>query len=342
MLKNSDYKKYNDEDWRSLAKLAKQQSVLAGFYNENYRLVHENEAFLFRFPKDNEELFDPRPFREAEVYNILEGKGLPIPEVLYVSPDQTFMVQKFIEGSLIDEVYPPGQSIPEDHIDQMAKFYADIAALDVDISEIIALDWPRKGPMLTFLEKLLETAWLIYERHQATHGSMYEFLHIPSDPFSIFLKRAAELHKRPWRLIHADIHRGNMIEQEDGQLMIIDWELALYGDILYCVASYMHRCRFFPDEKSRIAFKIYEALPPEFQKNFMKDLSFYLDYEALNSVITDTVRFPRLLKAGKTSNTTMHELSVYYSDNLNRISELLGTRKTTPEKAMEWFKEWAI
>ena len=336
------YKKYTDDDWRSLAALARQQSMLAGFYNENFRLVHENQAFLFRFPKHNETQFDPRPFREADIYKKIDGLGLPVPDIFYVAPDQSFMVQQFIDGALIDEVYPPGQQITTDHIRQIADFYRKIALVDIDVSEIMAHDWPRTGPMLTFFEKMLETSWIVYENHQKTHGLMFEFLNLPKDPFSAFLTRAAELTKRPWRLIHADIHRKNMIEREDGKLFFIDWELALYGDLLRCIAAHLHRSRFFPEEKNQIACEIYETLPPEFQKNYMKDLAFYLDFEALGSVITDTVRFPQLLKSGKVSNTGMYELGVYYADNLNRISDLMGTKTTTPERALEWFEQWAI
>ena len=177
---------------------------------------------------------------------------------------------------------------------------------------------------------------------QAKDDHIYDFLNMPKDPFKEYLVRAGKLTKRPWRLIHSDIHRANMIEQENGRLVIIDWELALYGDVLYCIASHLHRSRFFPHEKEIISKRIYEHLPEEFQKNYMKDLSFYMDFEALNSVVSDTVRFPDLFRKNVLPRSILEELSVYYADNLNRISDLLGTRKTTPEKAMIWFEEWQI
>ena len=342
MIQDRKYNPYTEEDWRELANLARQQSTLSGFYNDNYRLVHEREALLFRFPKKDEKLMDPRPFYEGDVYKLLRGANLSVPNLIHEAEDRSFQVYEFIDGSLVDEIYPPGQKLPEKHGKQMAEFYANLAKLDIDISPYLSTDWPKQGLSLTFFEKLLETAWLIYKNHHETHGNIYQFLQIPDDPFSPFLEQAGELHTRPWRLMHADIHRANIIEKEDGEIYIIDWELALYGDLLYCIAAHLHRGRFFPDEKEQIATAIYQQLPADFQKNFMKDLSFYLDYEALKSVLTDTVRFPDLLKRGKASNTMMHELSVYYSDNLNRISGLLNTRKTKPEQALLWFEEWSI
>lgn len=331
---------YSHKEWRELANLARQQSVLAGFYNDNYRLVHDGHALLFRFPKEDVEQFDPRPFKEHDVYKLIADQGLPAPNLFYVSPDEDFQVFEFINGALVDELCPPGQEITENHIERITKFYKKVAQLELDVSDVISKDWPLKGPQLIFLEKLFEKSWFVYKDHQNTHRHIYEFLKLPEDPYAIFLKRAGELTKRPWRLIHSDLHRQNMIEKEDGQLIMIDWELALYGDILYCVASHLHRSRFFPDEKELIAKRIYEALPQDFQKNYMKDLSFYLDFEALSSIIGDTVRFPQLFKKRAFSDTTMNELSVYYSDNLNRISDILGTRKTTPEEALKWFEEW--
>ncbi len=337
----NNYLTYTENKWQELSELARQQTLLYGFYNKNYRLVYETKGFLFRFPKNDEKQFDPRPFYEVDVYEAIKPYGFPTPALYHAAPDRSFQVHEYVEGALVDEIYPPGQNLPEDHIDQMTAFYARLANADIDISKIIAPEWPQKGPPLTFFEKLLEHAWIIYRNHQETHKDIYDFLKIPSDPFSHFLIRAGSLSRRPWRLIHANIHRGNMIEKENGQIIIIDWELALYGDLLYCIAAYLHRSRFDADEKEKIAKKIYKALPESFQNNFMKDLSFYLDYEALNSVITDTVRIPDIYKKGDVSEEILIELSGYYADNLNRISPLLETRTTTPEEALSWLKEWA-
>ena len=342
MERRHTFQLYTDQKWAELAKLARQQTCHAGFYNDNYRLVHEGKSLLFRFPKKGEEQMDPRPMREGDVYQLISECGLPVPYFYYEAPDREFQVHDFIEGTLVDHLYPPGQKISEPYIEQIASFYKKLAGLNIDVTDMVAHDWPQKGPMLTFFEKLLETSWLIYDNHQATHKNIYQFLNIPDDPFSYFLREAAKLTARPWRLIHADIHRGNMIEREDGKLIIIDWELALYGDLLYCIAAHLHRCRYFPEEKALIAEAIYKKLPENFQTNYMKDLDFYLSYEALKSIITDTVRFPQLLKQKKVSHTGMLELAVYYADNLNRIAPILGTKTTKPEKALQWFEEWMI
>ncbi len=337
---NLEYHNYSHEEWAQLAILARQQSVLAGFYNDNYRLVRDGRALLFRFAKKGTVQYDPKPFAEHDVYNLIDASGISAPKLLYVSTDMSFQVHEFIQGSLIDEICPPGQKITQHHINEITSFYKKIVALDLNVSNVISTDWPQKGPPLIFFEKILEKSWLTYEEQGRAHREIYDFLGVPKDPFEQFLIRAGQLTKRPWRLIHSDIHRANMIEQENGRLVIIDWELALYGDILYCIASHLHRCRFFADEKEAIATSIYKALPEDFQKNFMKDLAFYLDFEALNSVITDTVRFPNLIKDNSVSAEIMEELSAYYADSLNRVSSLIGTRTTTPEEALKWFHEW--
>lgn len=330
-----------DEDWRLLAAQARQQTVLSGFYNENYRLDVNGKAYLFRFPKRDKLLLDPQPLKEVDVLQRLAGSGLPVPEILYADPNGMFQVQVFIEGLVLEKLHPPGSKVPATLKQSIINFYQKMATLGVDVSDILAYDWPQKGPMLIYFEKLLETSWQIYTSHQETHGHFYEFLDLPGDPFTPFLTRGALLQKRPWCLIHADAHRGNIIVGSSG-IHVIDWELAQYGDLLYCIAAHLHRSRYYKTEREPLAETLGAALPPEFQDNFIPDLRFYLDYEALKSVITDTVRFPQLIKEKGVSRTQAYELAVYYSENLNRLSGVLGTKTTTPEKALNWFEEWAI
>ncbi|MCB9973614.1 MAG: aminoglycoside phosphotransferase family protein [Rhodospirillales bacterium] len=335
------FSSYTDEEWYRLSNLARQQSVLAGYYNENFRLVHADVALLFRFPKKDEFQLDPRPFSEIDVYKKISGKGLPVPAIYYVAPDHSFQVEEFISGELVDSIYPPGQPVSPAIIEHMADFYRRLLNLEIDPEDILAEDWPKDGTPVDFFEKLLENAWGIVKERQSTHGDIYKFLKLPDDPFTPFLEQSRNLHPRPWRLMHADLHRSNMIEKEDGALVMIDWELALYGDPLFCIAAHLHRCRYTSDFKKRVAARIYESISDEFKPQFEEDLTFYLNYEAMKSILTDTVRFPHLAKYNKVSPVMMAELGAYYADNLNRLAPLFGNITATPEQALEWFHQWA-
>jgi aminoglycoside phosphotransferase (APT) family kinase protein len=330
-----------DLGWSTLAAEAQKQPALSGFYNMNYRLDTEEGPLLFRFPKPSEPQMDPRPMREIDVMRLTEGKGLPVPRLIYVAPGNDFYVEEFIPGALVDKKYPPGSAMPVPLIDDIAAFYGSMARLNaVPGGAALPHDWPRSGPMHLFFDRIMETVRGIYARYSQSHGPMYESLNVPKDPFTSFAIRAKTLSDRPWRLIHTDLHRGNMIEAASG-LCAIDWELAVWGDLLYCVAAHIHRTRYFPAEAAGVAARIRATLPPEFQRNFDEDLRFYLDYEALKSVIGDTARFPALINRPDVPRQQSYELCVYFSDNLNRIAPLIGTKPAKPEQVMEWFSVWA-
>ena len=333
-----------DNDWLELAETAKKQQPLSGFYNENYRLDVDGVPLLFRFRKQDEPLMDPQPMDECDILNFLSTTILPVPKLIYTNPALKFHVQEFIEGMLLEKAYPPGERIPEAMQKNIAYFYAQMAELDISVANILSPDWPREDANPTlFFEKLLETSRAIHSGYQETHGRHYDFLNIPKRHFELFQERAKSLTPRPMRLMHADLHRGNIIVNTDNaSLTVIDWELALYGDLLYCIAAHLHRSRYFKSEREILADDIGAALPPAFQKNYIEDLRFYLDYEALKSILTDTVRFPDLVKKKSVSKIEMYELCVYYTDNLNRLAGVLGTKTAKPEKALQWFEEWAI
>lgn len=330
------------KDWAALAAQSRRGKRLAGFYNENYACEVDGTKYLFRFPKKGEAQMDPRPMKETALLSILAQTTLPLPGVIYIDPAGEFYVEAFLNGDTLEKTHPPGSRVPAPVMDAIPRFYGQLARLHLpDVTPILSADWPTRGPGLTFFEKLLEKAWMINDEHRVSHGRYYDFIGLPADPYSAFLARGSKLTPRPWRLLHADLHRGNILHGAEG-VFVIDWELALYGDLLYCVAAHLHRMRYHPQEKTAMAASIKSALPDEFQKNYEQDLEFYLDYEALKSIITDTVRFPDLIQNQNLPAPAAMELCVYYTDNLNRLSPLLGNKTAKPEQALDWFYEWAV
>jgi aminoglycoside phosphotransferase (APT) family kinase protein len=59
--------------------------------------------------------------------------------------------------------------------------------------------------------------------------------------------RWTTLHPRPFRLLHTDLHRKNMIVSR-GRTYFLDWELALWGDPVYDLAVHLHKMGCSPSE----------------------------------------------------------------------------------------------
>lgn len=330
-------------DWNLLAMISRKGEKLAGLYNDNYVAQEDGKSYLVRYPRRDEMQMDPRPFEEAPLMAALSQSALPVPKFFHEAEDKSYSVYEFIEGDTLDKIHPSGSKLPAHIKDGIAEFYGQLAGLKQDsIPELLASDWPTKGPGLTFFEKILEKAWKIQDEYWLSHKNYYKFLNIPQDPYSGFLAKGAKLKSRPWQLIHADLHRGNIMVRPNGAIVAIDWELALYGDLLYCIAVHLHRSMYDAAERADMAAHIKAALPAAYQEQYDEDLNFYLDYEALKSVITDTVRFPDIVQNKNKKETELYSLAIYYTDNLNRLAPILGNKRAKPEQALDWFREWAV
>lgn len=327
--------------WRKLAEKALEKKTLTGFYNHNYKLYDGDTPYLFRFPIKDAPRMDPRAFEEQDVLKLLSGQSISVPKLICDDLEKGFYVEAFIDGFTLDNRYPPGKKIPEKYLDQIAQFYYDTTQLETGAFKgIIDKAWPTSGSNALFFEAVCAFSEKVFERSRKTHGKYYDFLGLGDDPYAVLKEKAKDLAERPWCFMHADLHRGNIMVDRQDRLWFIDWELGLYGDILLCIAAHLHRTRYFEAEREMLIGKIKQQLPQNFLINFDQDLDFYLTFEAMKSVITDTVRFPQAFKEEKFSTKREAEYCLYYSDNLNRIAPLLGCKTATPSDALHWFQEW--
>lgn len=218
---------------------------------------------------------DPCPQQKSQGMPLISECGLPVSYHIYSAPDGEFMVLEFIEGDLVEQKSPPGVRIVEKIKADIVNFYTQMVYLHLDPAQILDAKWLRHGLPLTFLEKPLETAWLIFEPARASHALIFEFLDMPQDPFTSFSEKGTSRSKRPWQLFHADLHRGDLIEDPNGQTHSIDRKRSLYRDILCCVVVHLHRMRYFRDEQQERPNKIDQILPSGFRINYEHDLNFH-------------------------------------------------------------------
>ncbi|MFF4401899.1 phosphotransferase family protein [Streptomyces sp. NPDC001480] len=113
-------------------------------------------------------------------------------------------------------------------------------------------------------------------------------------------KHVSGLKERPFSLLHADLHRENLIVDDDRRLWTIDWELAVIGDPLYDVATHLHLMRY-PDGQARAVARQWadtvERVRPGSANGWRHDLPLLLGYKRAQSLITDVVRVAQSLGA---------------------------------------------
>jgi aminoglycoside phosphotransferase (APT) family kinase protein len=109
--------------------------------------------------------------------------------------------------------------------------------------------------------------------------------------------------RRPYGLLHADLHRDNVVVTDHGDphLVAVDWELATYGDPLHDLAVHLVRTRYTYLQRQEVVDAWVEAmLPvrPAATNGLAKDLRHYLAFERAQSVYSDVVRAARSLQRG--------------------------------------------
>jgi len=108
------------------------------------------------------------------------------------------------------------------------------------------------------------------------------------------------LARRPFVLLHTDVHRANVVLHRKG-IAVIDWELAIYGDPLHDLATHIVRMGYGEDEKQRMIALWAEAMEEAglgpLTAGLHEDLGTYLDFEYAQSVFPDVMRAALALPA---------------------------------------------
>ncbi|MCX5587905.1 aminoglycoside phosphotransferase family protein [Streptomyces erythrochromogenes] len=272
---------------------ATQRSGLAGFYNRNVRVQTEEGPVLVRIRSSSSESMDLACWPEAELLAALDGHVPAAPRLLHAARNPDFQIHEYVAGRRVDELAPDGKPLPDAVLKAVEGFFGTLLRVPSTVLPPTPADWPPDGDTPGFAGLLLELVRHIRHRGDAAVRSLYEALGVPDDPCCVLASRAHRLSRRPFRLLHADIHRKNMIMAEGGRVAFLDWELALWGDPVYDLADHLHKMSCTPADRRTLTEAWERSAPDECRNGWRADLDFYLDYEAMKSAVVDTVRWGR-------------------------------------------------
>lgn len=292
------------------------EGPLEGYHHETYVIplpeaVSGGDAGRgkCRSPRENLLWFDRRCFvSEERLLLALRERvdGAAIPRVYTVS-DETFL-QEFIEGRTLGDLHPSGEQVPDALVDQVFALFeqlADIAPDDLPVERrCTPEDRSDDHDCADFLERLVLFA---EERvYRYNHAAPRHPLRGPRCGRRL-LHRAAGTRRRAavrrFCLLHADLHRENFVVDAGGHLWTIDWELAMFGDPLYDLATHLYLMRY-PRWQHRLVAKRWAQVMEERwagtaweggTKGWEEDLEKLLDFKRAQSVFTDVVRATEFL-----------------------------------------------
>ncbi len=272
---------------------ATRRTALAGFYNRNVRVETEAGPVLVRIRSAESEPMDLTCWPEAELLAAIDAYVPAAPRLLHAARNPDFQIHEYVPGRRVDELAPDGKPLPDGVLEAVEGFFGTLLRVPATVLPPTPAGWPPDGDTPGFAGLLLDLVRVIRHRGDSAVRELYEALGVPDDPCHVLAARAHRLARRPFRLLHADIHRKNMIMAESGHVAFLDWELALWGDPVYDLADHLHKMSCTPADRRTLTEAWERSAPDECREGWRDDLDFYLGYEAMKSAVVDTVRWGR-------------------------------------------------
>ncbi len=274
----------------------------AGFYNHNVRVETPRGPVVVRIPIPGADTMDLRIWPEAGVVQAINPAVRRVPRLLHANADPAYQVVEFITGDVLDAVAPRGKRVPDHVVRDVGELFRQLGEVPLGQLPTLPTDWPTDGDTTAFAHRLSAITIDVYARFRDEFADLFTSLGVPADPFKAVLERWQTLSPRPFRLLHTDIHRKNMIIDAE-VAYFLDWELALWGDPVYDLAVHLHKMAYQPDEDDAARTAWRAAVPAGAAIAWTADLATYLAHERVKSAIVDTVRYTKLITAHTESPT---------------------------------------
>ncbi|MEC4015687.1 phosphotransferase [Streptomyces sp. H27-D2] len=306
-----------------------------------------------REPREELLWLDRRCFvSEDELLLALADRKIPrVPPL--AETDLGFVIHGFIEGRTLGDGRPAGHTVPIGHIDQIMELFSHLAAVkpyDLDHVERRCLYKGRPkdedraentenaenaenedtGAFLKALVRFTESQ--AYRAQLPVFGTLFDALGIPDGALDKLASAAGGLARRPFCLLHGDLHRENFIVDVDQRLWTIDWELAMIGDPVYDLATHLYLMRY-PQAQEAIVIERWretvESVRPGASQGVDRDLDQYLAYKRAQSVYTDVIRTAVSLRGRPDGGGWLHDHAARrVREVLARAREPLGLPPT--------------
>ncbi|MFD6417597.1 phosphotransferase [Streptomyces sp. NPDC060194] len=285
--------------------------LVHGFHNRNYRvpLTPEMAAVLGR--PVGETVMVRCPGRDVlpvvlrtwnDEAGILSGVGqaLPhVPQCLFAAGSTA--VHSYVEGVPLSHLRTNGTPVRSGLIGVLAGLFGDMTRVPREALPPLPADWPRDGDSRAFLRRLIGlTEEQVRVRNRHEFGGLFSALGVPEDALREYGKRLPVMVRRPFGLLHTDLHRDNVIFSFENAppLVCVDWELASWGDPLHDLATHLVRMRYPEaqwDEVKSAWSAAMRRVRPAAVVGLETDLRHYVDFERAQSVYPDVMRAARSL-----------------------------------------------
>ncbi|MFK4145756.1 phosphotransferase [Streptomyces sp. NPDC004065] len=273
---------------------------------------------------------------------VLDAIGGVLPHVpRRLASGDGFAVHSYVEGVPLSSVCPNGKPVDALLMRAVADLLARMGQVRWAALPALPAVWPRNHTdSQGFLRTLAHLAdEQIRRPNWAAFGGLFVALGIPEDALVRLRDRVPAMARRPFSLLHADLHRDNLIMSYEGDppLICVDWELASYGDPLHDLATHLVRMRYPSYQRPEVVEAWAEAMHrvrPAAVNGLAGDLRHYIAFERAQSLFPDVMRAAKTLE-GASDQKSLDEATASVRAALDAAAEPLGLRNVPDDREVE-------
>ncbi|MFF5343084.1 aminoglycoside phosphotransferase family protein [Streptomyces althioticus] len=276
---------------------------------------------------------------EDEILGAVKDALPHVPQCLAKGPD--FAVHSYVEGVPLSSICANGKPVDTLLVRALVGLLAQMTRVRRSSLPPLPHHWPSNDTdSQAFLRTLAHLAdEQIRRPNWTTFGGLFAALGIPEDALTRLADRTSAMARRPYSLLHADLHRDNVIVSygESLPLICVDWELATYGDPLHDLATHLVRMQYPEHQWPEVIDTWEEAMRcvrPAAVNGLGKDLRHYLDFERAQSVFPDVMRAAQSLEQAY-SQKNLDEATAEVDRALRAAARPLGLRSLPGPKEIE-------
>ncbi|MDG9718692.1 aminoglycoside phosphotransferase family protein [Streptomyces sp. DH24] len=276
---------------------------------------------------------------EAAVLRAVRAVLPHVPECLVERED--FAVHSCVEGVPLSSVCGNGRPVDALLVRALADLLAQMAHVRRGTLPALPAGRPRnETDSRGFLRTLAVLAGRqVREPKWAAFGGLFAALGIPDDALPGMAERVPAMTRRPYSLLHADLHRDTVLVSYGGvpPLICVDWELATYGDPLHDLATHLVRMRYPPGQWAEVVdawARAMRAVRPAAVAGLTRDLDHYVAFERARSVYPDVIRAARSLEESFTQKR-LDDATAEVRRSLEAAAEPLRLRSVPGEGEIE-------
>ncbi|MDT3728457.1 aminoglycoside phosphotransferase family protein [Streptomyces sp. DSM 41972] len=276
---------------------------------------------------------------EDEILGAVKDVLPHVPQCLAKGPG--FAIHSYVEGVPLSSICADGKPVDTLLVRALVELLAQMTRVRRSSLPSLPPHWPSNDTdSQAFLRTLAHLADEQIRRPNWTvFGGLFAALGIPEDALIRLAERTPAMARRPYSLLHADLHRDNVIVSygESLPLICVDWELATYGDPLHDLATHLVRMQYPEHQWSEVIGAWKSAMRhvrPAAVNGLGKDLKHYLEFERAQSVFPDVMRAARSLEQAY-SQKNLDEATTEVDRALRAAARPLGLRSLPGPKEIE-------